>query len=192
MPHSLSLPDNLPIPQDDGACAHLPGLKLPSLALATTAGSIVDFSTLPGRSVIFCYPRTGVPDKNPPPEWDAIPGARGCTPQSCSFRDEHINLLQAGVAQVFGVSTQSSSYQQEARERLHLPYLLVSEEKLALTQALNLPTFEFDGETLIKRLTLIVDDGTITHVLYPVFPPDKSAAETLQWIKEHPINPATI
>jgi peroxiredoxin len=192
MPQPLSLPDNLPIPQDDGACAHLPGLKLPALALATTAGSTVDFSSLPGRSVIFCYPKTGVPEKNPPPEWNAIPGARGCTPQNCSFRDEHSNLLQTGVDQVFGVSTQSSSYQREAKERLHLPYLLVSDEKLALAQALNLPTFEFDGETLIKRLTLIVDDGVITHVLYPVFPPDKSAADTLQWIKEHPVNPATI
>ena len=186
MPQPLSLPDNLPIPQDDGACAHLSGVKMPPLALATTAGSTVDLSSLPGRSVIFCYPKTGVPDKNPPPEWDAIPGARGCTPQNCSFRDEYANLLQAGVKQVFGVSTQSSSYQREARERLHLPYLLVSDEKLALAHALNLPTFEFDGETLIKRLTLIVDDGIITHVLYPVFPPDKSAADTLQWIKEHP------
>ena len=192
MPQPLSLPDNLPIPQDDGACAHLPGLKLPALALGTTAGSIVDFSSLPGRIVIFCYPKTGVPDKNPPPEWDAIPGARGCTPQNCSFRDEHNNLLQAGVDHVFGVSTQSSSYQREARERLHLPYLLVSDEKLALAHALNLPTFEFASETLIKRLTLIVDDGIITHVLYPVFPPDKSAADTLQWIKEHPASPNTI
>ncbi len=186
MPQSLSLPDNLPVPQDDGACAHLPGVKMPPLALATTAGSTVDFSSLPGRSIIFCYPRTGVPDKNPSPEWDAIPGARGCTPQNCSFRDEHTNLLQAGVDHVFGVSTQSSSYQREARERLHLPYLLVSDEKLALAHALNLPTFEFDGETLIKRLTLIVDNGIITHVLYPVFPPDKSAADTLDWIKQHP------
>jgi peroxiredoxin len=192
MPQSLSLPDNLPIPQDDGACAHLPGVKMPPLALATTAGSTVNLSSLPGRSVIFCYPKTGVPDKNPPPEWDAIPGARGCTPQNCSFRDEHTNLLQVGVDQVFGVSTQSSSYQLEARERLHLPYLLVSDEKLALAHALNLPTFEFDGETLIKRLTLIVDAGIITHVLYPIFPPDKSAADTLQWIKEHPASPNTI
>ena len=186
MPQSLSLPDNLPVPQDDGACAHLPGLKLPQLALPTTAGSTVDFSRLPGRSVIFFYPKTGVPGKNPPPSWDAIPGARGCTPQNCSFRDEHANLLAAGVKQVFGVSTQSSDYQREALERLHLPYLLASDEKLAFTHALNLPTFEFEGETLIKRLTLIVDDGVITHVLYPVFPPDKSAADTLDWIKQHP------
>jgi peroxiredoxin len=186
MPQSLSLPDNLPVPQDDGACAHLPGLRLPQLALPTSAGSTVDFSGLPGRSVIFFYPKTGVPGKNPPPSWDAIPGARGCTPQNCSFRDEHDNLLQAGVKQLFGASTQSSDYQREALERLHLPYLLVSDEKLAFTHALNLPTFEFEGETLIKRLTLIVDDGVITHVLYPVFPPDKSAADTLDWIKQHP------
>jgi peroxiredoxin len=185
MPQSLSVPDNLPVPQDDGACAHLPGLKLPQLALPTTAGSTVDFSSLPGRSVIFCYPKTGVPGKEIPPSWDSIPGARGCTPQNCSFRDEYANLQQAGVKQVFGVSAQSSGYQREARERLHLPYLLVSDEKLAFTHALNLPTFEFEEETLIKRLTLIVDDGVITHVLYPVFPPDKSAADTLDWIKQH-------
>ena len=192
MPQSLSLPDNLPTPQDDGACAHLPGLKMPPIALTTTSGSTVDFSSLAERSVIFCYPKTGLPGKNPPPDWDAIPGARGCTPQNCSFRDEYANLLQAGVKQVFGVSTQSSSYQQEAGERLHLPYLLVSDEKMALAHALNLPTFEFDGETLIKRLTLIVDDGTITHVLYPVFPPDKSAADTLHWVREHPANPTKV
>ena len=146
MSQSLSLPDNLPVPHDDGACAHLPGLKLPQLALPTTAGSTVDFSSLPGRRVIFFYPKKGVPGKNPPPSWDAIPGARGCTPQNCSFRDEQANLLEAGVKQVFGVSTQSSDYQREALERLHLPYLLVSDEKLAFTHALNLPTFEFEGE----------------------------------------------
>jgi peroxiredoxin len=186
MSQSLSLPDNLPIPQDDGACAHLPGLKLPSLALPTTDASTIDFSSLAGRSVIFCYPKTGLPGKNPPASWDQIPGARGCTPQNCGFREEYGNLLRAGVKQFFGVSTQTTPYQQEAAERLHLPYLLVSDEKLTFARALNLPTFEFEGETLIKRLTLIVDDGVITHVLYPVFPPDKSAADTLQWIKQHP------
>ena len=187
MSQSLSLPDNLPVPQDDGGCAHLPGLKVPQLALATTAGPAIDFSSLSGRSVIFCYPKTGVPGKPIPAAWDEIPGARGCTPQNCGFRDEYANLQRVGVKQLFGLSTQSTSYQQEAAERLHLPYLLVSDENLALTQALNLPTFDFDGETLIKRLTLIVDDGVITHVLYPVFPPDKSAAQTLAWINRHPI-----
>jgi peroxiredoxin len=187
MPQSLSLPDNLPVPQDDGACAHLPGLQLPQLALPTTAGCNVDFSTLAGRIVIFCYPKTGLPGKEPSASWNEIPGARGCTPQNCSFRDEYPNLQRAGAKQVFGVSTQHSSYQQEAAERLDLPYPLVSDEKLALTQALNLPTFDFEGETLIKRLTLIVDGGVITHVLYPVFPPDQSSAETLAWISQHPI-----
>jgi len=186
MPQSLSLPDNLPVPQDDGACAHLPGLKMPRLALPTTAGSTVDFSSLPGRNVIFCYPKTGAPGKNPPASWDLIPGARGCTPQNCSFRDEYANFAPAGVKQIFGVSTQSSSYQQEAAERLRLPYSLVSDEKLAFAHALNLPTFDFEGEILIKRMTLIVDEGVTTHVLYPVFPPDKSAADTLEWIKQHP------
>jgi peroxiredoxin len=186
MPQSLSLPDDLPIPQDDGACAHLPGVKMPQLTLPTTGGSTIDFSRIPGRSVIFCYPKTGLPGKNPPAAWDQIPGARGCTPQNCGFRDEFQNLLQAGAKQIFGVSTQTTPYQQEAADRLHLPYLLVSDEKLAFAHALTLPTFEFDGETLIKRLTLIVDDGVITHVLYPVFPPDKSAADTLAWIDQHP------
>ena len=187
MPQSLALPDNLPVPQDDGACAHLKGLKIPPLALVTTAGSTVDFSSLTGRSVIFCYPKTGLPGKEPPAAWNEIPGARGCTPQNCGFRDEYASLQRAGVKQLFGVSTQSSSYQKEAAERLQLPYLLVSDEKKALTHALDLPTFDFEGETLIKRLTLIVDDGVITHVLYPVFPPDKSAADTLAWINQHPI-----
>jgi peroxiredoxin len=187
MSQSLSLPDNLPVPQDDGGCAHLPGLKMPQLALLTTAGSTIDFSSLTGRTVIFCYPKTGVPGKALTAAWDKIPGARGCTPQNCGFRDEYANLQRAGVKQLFGLSTQSSSYQQEAAERLHLPYLLVSDENLALTLALNLPTFDFEGETLIKRLTLIVDDGEIAHVLYPVFPPDKSAAQTLAWINQHSI-----
>jgi peroxiredoxin len=187
MPKSLSLPDNLPVPQDDGGCAHLPGLRMPPLALVTTAGSTVDFSSLAGRSVIFCYPKTGLPGKEPPAAWDEIPGARGCTPQNCGFRDEYTNLQRAGVKQLFGLSTQSSAYQQEAAARLQLPYLLVSDENLDLTRALNLPTFDFEGENLIKRLTLIVDDGAITHVLYPVFPPDKSAAQTLVWINQHPI-----
>ncbi|MGA7128988.1 MAG: peroxiredoxin [Chthoniobacterales bacterium] len=187
MPQSLSLPDNLPVPQDDGACGHLAGLKMPQVALLTTAGSTIDFSSLTGRSVIFCYPKTGLPGKEPSAVWNEIPGARGCTPQNCGFRDEYANVQRAGVKQVFGLSTQSSSYQREAAERLHLPYLLVSDEKLAFTHTLNLPTFDFDGETLIKRLTLIVDDAVITHVLYPVFPPDKSAADTLAWIKQHPV-----
>jgi peroxiredoxin len=187
MPQSLSLPDNLPVPQDNGACAHLPGLEMPALALPTTAGSPVDFSGLTGRSVIFCYPKTGLPGKEPSANWNEIPGARGCTPQNCGFRDEYPSLQRAGVKQVFGVSTQGSAYQQEAAERLHLPYALVSDETLALVHALKLPTFDFEGETLIKRLTLIVDDGVITHVLYPVFPPDQSAAQTLAWINQHPV-----
>jgi len=159
---------------------------MPQLALPTTAGSTVDFSSLTGRSVIFCYPKTGLPGKEPATAWNEIPGARGCTPQNCGFRDEYVNLQRAGAKHVFGLSTQTSSYQQEAAERLHLPYLLVSDETLGLTHALNLPTFDFDSETLIKRLTLIVDDGVITHVFYPVFPPDKSAADTLAWVNQHP------
>lgn len=187
MPQSLSLPDNLPVPQDDGACAHLPGLKMPPLALPTTAGSPVDFSGLTGRIVIFCYPKTGLPGKEPSASWNEIPGARGCTPQNCGFRDEYASLQRAGVKQVFGVSTQGFAYQQEAADRLQLPYALASDEALALVHALKLPTFDFEGETLIKRLTMIADDGVITHVLYPVFPPDQSAVQTLAWTNQHPV-----
>ena len=186
MPTSLDLPSNLPVPQDDGACAHLPGLKIAAVVLPTTTGSTINFSDTPGRSVIFCYPKTGQPGQDPPPDWDAIPGARGCTPQNCGFRDEYQNLLEAGARQIFGVSTQSSVYQSQAAERLHLPYPLVSDQELEFSRALQLPTFDFHGETLIKRLTLIVDDGLITHVFYPVFPPDKSAAVTLEWLKQNP------
>jgi peroxiredoxin len=186
MPQSLKLPDNLPVPVDDGACAHLRRLGLPSIELPATDGSIVNFSKLSGRTVIFCYPKTGRPGQDPPPEWDAIPGARGCTPQNCAFRDEFQNLLQAGANQIYGVSAQSSKDQQEAAERLHLPYLLASDRELHFSHALNLPTFEFAGETLIKRLTMVIDNGVITHIFYPVFPPDKSAAETRQWLSQHP------
>jgi peroxiredoxin len=186
MPKSLKLPEGLPVPTDDGACAHLPGLSLPSIQLLASNGSNVDFSKLSGRTVIFCYPKTGKPGQDPPPEWDAIPGARGCTPQNCGFRDEYQNLLQAGANQIYGVSAQSSREQREAAERLRLPYLLVTDRELHFSRALNLPTFEFANETLIKRLTLIIDSGVITHVLYPVFPPDKSATETRQWLSQHP------
>jgi peroxiredoxin len=179
-----SLPADLPAPEDDGACDHLPGLRLPALTLATTDGQRIDLAERRGRTVVYAYPRTGRPGEPLPTGWDAIPGARGCTPQSCAFRDHHAEL-RAFSAELFGLSTQTTDYQLEAVERLHLPFALLSDADLALTRALRLPTFEVDGLTLIKRLTLIVDDGSVSGVLYPVFPPDRSAADTLAWLAAH-------
>jgi peroxiredoxin len=176
------LPKNLPVPQDDGACAHLEGFTLPTVALPSTGGRSVDLSRLAGRTVVYCYPRTGKPDQEMPEGWNAIPGARGCTPQSCAFRDHFQELKRAGAAQVFGLSTQDTAYQREAVERLHLPFELLSDEKLELARALRLPTFEVAGMTLIKRLTLILDDGVVTKVFYPVFPPDANAAGVERWL----------
>jgi peroxiredoxin len=178
----LNLPDDLPAPKDDGAAKHLAGMRLPSLGLKGTDGSTVDLSKLTGRTVVYAYPRTGKPGQALPTGWDAIPGARGCTPQSCSFRDHFQELRVAGADHLFGLSTQDRAYQKEAAERLHLPFRILSDEDLQFTRALNLPTFKVDGMELIKRLSLVIDDGTITHVFYPVFPPDKSAAETLAWL----------
>jgi peroxiredoxin len=181
------LPADLPVPIDDGAAAHLAGMQLPDIALAATDGSSVSLARLAGRTVVYAYPRTGEPGKAMlVPEWDQIPGARGCTPQSCAFRDHYAELKAAGADQVFGLSTQSTAYQQELAERLHLPFSVLSDETLALTRALRLPTFEAAGLTLIKRLALIVDAGRITHVFYPVFPPDRNAGDVLAWLKANP------
>lgn len=181
------LPADLPIPVDDGATRHLPGMRLPDLDLRATDGSAVSLARLAGRSVVYAYPRTGEPGKAMlVPEWDEIPGARGCTPQSCAFRDHYAELKAAGADQVFGLSTQSTAYQSEMAARLHLPFPVLSDEALALTRAVRLPTFEAAGLTLIKRLALIVDDGLITHVFYPVFPPDRNAADVLAWLKANP------
>ncbi len=179
------LPPGLPVPQDDGAAAHLPGMRLPPLALPATDGSAVDLAGLADRAVVFCYPRTGRPGEPPlVDEWDLIPGARGCTPQSCAFRDLHAEFRALG-AQVFGLSTQSAEYQQEAADRLHLPFLLLSDARFEFASALCLPTFEAGGETLLKRLTLVACDGRIGKVFYPVFPPDKNADEVLSWLRQH-------
>ena len=179
-PHEL--PNDLPVPTDDGAADHLQGMHLPPVALASTAGETVDLSALPGRTVVYCYPMTGRPGTNLPPGWDEIPGARGCTPQSCSFRDHHAELQALG-ARVFGLSTQGTEYQSEAAGRLHLPFALLSDAELAFAGALGLPTFEVEGMVLLKRLTLVIDDGWIEKVFYPVFPPDKSAAEVVEWLE---------
>ena len=178
------LPPNIPAPQDDGAARHLPGMKLPDLALPATAGVPVNLSKLAGRTVVYIYPRTGVPGVALPTGWDAIPGARGCTPQSCGFRDHFGELKKLGVVQLYGLSTQDTAYQKEAATRLHLPFAILSDAKLALTRALKLPTFSVDGMTLLKRMALIIDDDVITKVFYPVFPPDKNAEEVIAWLHQ--------
>ena len=178
----------IPAPTDDGGAAHLKGMMVPSVSLRATTDTVVDLSELAGRTVVFAYPRTGEPGKVALVEdWDMIPGARGCTPQTCSFRDLFAELKAAGASQVLGLSTQSNAYQAEMASRLHLPFPVLSDEKLKLSEALRLPTMEVAGLTLIKRLTLIIDDGRITHVFYPVFPPDRNAGDVLAWLKENPV-----
>ncbi len=187
MENHLVLPDDLPVPEDDGGAAHLPGLSLPDLPLPATDGSEVDLARLPGRSVIYAYPRTAEPGKPPlVDDWNQLPGARGCTPQSCSFRDHFGELKAAGADRVFGLSTQATAYQREMAERLHLPFPVLSDEELALAGALRLPTMEVAGLTLLKRLTLVIDDGRITGVLYPVFPPDRSAGDMVDGLRANP------
>ena len=179
----LVLPDDLPVPQDDGAARHLTGINLPAIALAATDGSTVDLSKLQGRSVVFIYPRTGRPGVPAPDGWDAIPGARGCTPQSCGFRDLFAELRRLGVARLYGLSTQDTAYQREAAERLHLSFSILSDAGLKLTRTLRLPIFEVDGMTLIKRMAWVIDDGVITKVFYPVFPPDRNAGDVAAWLQ---------
>ncbi len=186
MDNSVDTPDwtRIPAPPDDGAARHLPGTRLPAVPLSATDGSIVDLSSLRGRSIIYAYPRTGRPGVSNPDGWDMIPGARGCSPQSCSFRDHHAELRRLGVDQLFGLSTQDTGYQKEAAERLHLPFPLLSDGNLALAGQLRLPTFDVEGMRLLKRLTLVVDDGTIVHVFYPVFPPDRNANDVVAWLRD--------
>ena len=179
----LELPADLPIPLDDGACDHLPGMRLPSHSMPATDGTMIDLSALRGRSVVYVYPRTGRPDQPLPTGWNEIPGARGCTPQSCAYRDLAAELAALG-ARVFGLSTQDTDYQREVVDRLHLPFPLLSDARLELTNALTLPTFEVDGLTLIKRLTFVINDGLIETVFYPVFPPDSDAANVAGWLRE--------
>jgi peroxiredoxin len=178
----------IPAPTDDGAAKHLVGKRMPSLSLLATDDTAVDLSMLTGRTVVFGYPRTGEPGKiSLVDDWDMIPGARGCTPQTCAFRDLFAELKAAGAKHVFGLSTQDNVYQTEMASRLHLPFPVLSDEKLGLTKALNLPTMEVAGLTLIKRLALIVDNGVITHVFDPVFPPDRNAGDVLAWLQDNPV-----
>lgn len=181
----------IPAPSDDGAAAHLTGLRVASVILPATDGRGINLAELSGRTVVFAYPRTGEPGRIAlVDDWDMIPGARGCTPQACSFRDLHGDLRAAGADQVFGLSTQSTDYQAEMAARLHLPFPVLSDEKLELAQALKLPVMDVAEQTMIKRHVLIIDDGMISHVFYPVFPPDRSAGDVLAWLQANPRKPA--
>ena len=174
-----TLPDNLPVPLDDGGADHLPGLTLPPLTLAATDGSSVDLGALSGLTVLYFYPRTGRPDEPLPEGWDMIPGARGCTPQTCAFRDHFADLQTLGVSAVYGISTQTTAYQAEAATRLHLPFALLSDEDRQLAEALRLPMMEVGGMILNRRLTLIVEGERIVKVFYPIFPPDRNAGDVI-------------
>jgi len=173
----------IPAPENHGAADHLSGMTLPSVTLAATDGGRVDLSALAGTTVVFVYPRTGRPDQDLPDGWNMIPGARGCTPQACAFRDLHGELKDNGVEHLFGLSVQDTDYQREAGERLHLPFPLLSDQAFELTDALNLPTFEAAGMRLLKRLTLIIRDGRVVQAFYPVFPPDRSADDVVAWLQ---------
>lgn len=188
----FDLPDNLPVPIDDGQCAHLKvGMQFPIdilLNLPTTSKKPVDIVSQP-RTIIYFYPRTGKPDQKLPDGWNDIPGARGCTPESCGFRD-HYQELQSLGANVYGCSTQTTEYQQEVVERLNLPFDIISDSKLELLKSLNLPYFtleELDNVPLIKRLTIILKHDTIEHVFYPIFPSDKHSQEVVNWLKQNPL-----
>jgi peroxiredoxin len=178
------LPSDLPVPVDDGACAHLPNAMVPPIPLPSTGGRevVLAHESHERRVVVYAYPRTGEPDKDPPPGWNAIPGARGCTPQSCAFRDAHAELRALGVS-VYGLSTQSTEYQREMVARLHLPFEVLSDAELRLARALRLPIFEFAGMTLLKRATLVLHRGEVEKVFYPVFPPDQSPRPVLDWLR---------
>lgn len=184
LPNLGELPQGLPAPIDDGACAHLLGLPLPSVMLPATIGPNVDLSALSGRAVVYCYPMTGQPGCPLPDRWDEIPGARGCTPQACAFRD-HYRELQALETAVFGLSVQDTAWQQEAAARLHLPFPLLSDAKSEFGDTLRLPRFEVAGLRLLKRLTLIAENGKIVKVFYPVFPPNRNADDVLEWLRGH-------
>lgn len=176
------LPDNLPIPVDDGACDHLLGAHIPSILLVSTSGDCINLGKLPGAFVAYFYPMIGRPDSPPLVGWNEIPGARGCTPQSCSFRDHHGELMNLG-AKVFGISAQPLEDQKEAKARLELPFELLNDSDFALAEAMHLPTFEYGTARLIKRISVITINGIIEKVFYPVFPPNRDADNVLNWFR---------
>lgn len=185
---SLSAPDwsRIPPPVDNGEASHLTGMSLPALSVRTTHGP-VKLANLSGTTVIFVYPMTGQPGKDLPENWDMTPGARGCTPQNCAFRDLFTELRGAGATRIFGLSTQSPEDQSEAALRLHLPYPLISDHDMAFGRALNLPSFEAGGMHLWHRLTMICRGSRILKVFYPVFPPDRNAGDVLAWLNDNPV-----
>lgn len=187
----MTLPADLPVPADDGAADHLRGSKAPDIALPATDGRSVSLAKIRRpRVVVYAYPRTGRPGEAPlVDDWDAIPGARGCTPETCGFRDHHAELAALG-AEVFGLSTQDTAYQRELVERLSLPFAILSDSSLALTRAWRLPTFDAAGQTLLRRLTLVLHDGVVEHLWYPVFPPDRHAEDVLAWFRSNPMTAA--
>ena len=181
------LPDNLPVPMDDGSAAHLVGLTIADLSLTASDGSTVKLDEVSaGRWLVFVYPTTGVPGEKMPTGWDEIPGARGCTPEACGFRDNLRELLDAGLDAVYGLSTQGTQFQRELSERLHLPYPMLSDPTHALGEQLRLPTFEAGGSRFYTRLTLVIRGRTIEHVFYPIFPPNEHARNVLEWLLTHP------
>ena len=183
-PDPYSLPADLPAPVDDGAAGHLVGATIPPLSLASTGDGPVDLATAAGATlVLYAYPRTGRPGERLPEGWDGIPGARGCTPQSCAFRDHFAELAALG-ADVLGISAQPLADQVEFAERVGLPYPIMSDPALQLATSLRLPTFEIAGMTLYRRLTLIARHGRVEKVFYPVFPPDRNAADVVAWLDE--------
>jgi peroxiredoxin len=181
------LPPNLPVPQDDGGCRHLVGMRLPDLELASTRNRRVNLAKVTARRVVvYAYPMTGRPGVTLPAGWDEIPGARGCTLETCGFRDHHADLATLQT-EVYGVSVQTTEYQQEMVTRLKVPFEVLSDAQMTLVRALKLPTFTAGGMTLIKRLTIVASAGRIEHVFYPVFPPDTPAEEVIGWLRAHPI-----
>jgi len=176
------LPTDLPIPQDDGSTNHLKGMKLPNVSLTATNGKAIKLGDIKGKLVIYCYPMTGQPNVALPDGWDQIPGARGCTPQSCSFRDRY-QELQALGAEVIGLSVQTTEYQKEMADRLHLPFPVVSDVNYEFQMALNMPTFIAAGMTLLKRVTLVANNGIIEAVHYPIFPSDSDPAWVIDYLK---------
>jgi peroxiredoxin len=184
------LPDNLPVPEDDGAADHLAGMPVPGIRLSVSDGTAIDLADLqPGRTIVYIYPLTGQPGVDLPDGWDEIPGARGCSTEACSFRDHFDELRSAGAASVYGLSSQDVPYQAEVVSRLRLPFTMISDPSFVLADALRLPTFAATGhDRLYARLTLVIRDGRVEHAFYPIFPPNVHAVEVLRWLEEHPVD----
>jgi len=188
MKKTLKVFNGLPVPENDGACDHLKGLKIPKLKIISTSDRVIDLGSEHGLTVIYFYPKIGDPNSDPLIGWSDIPGAKGCTPQSCEYRDHYSELKTIGVLNLFGASSQDLKEQKEASNRLHLPFELLNDSELKLAKLLKLPTFTYQGKELIKRLTIIIYNAEIIKVFYPVFPPNENASQVIEWIKENKLN----